>query len=178
MAGRMAVVDENNRFLRWAERSELHERFLPHRSVQILVFTSDNKLVLQRRHPDKDTYPHYWDLAACGHVEESDYTGGPDEDLDQVYLSVAERELEEELGVKVELTELAAFSPLENVHYEHFRLYRGQSDGPFTIQEEEVVAVQSVSRDELNSMIRDPEQKLTRTLLFLLDWLDERQLWT
>ncbi|MDF1663431.1 MAG: NUDIX domain-containing protein [Planctomycetota bacterium] len=178
MAGRMAVVDEQNHFVRWVERKELHEHYLPHRSVQVLVFTSDNKMVLQRRHPDKDTYPDYWDLAACGHVEESDYLGGPDERLDEVYLSVAGRELEEELGVNVELSQLAAFSPKENVHYEHFRLFRGESDGPFVLQAEEVVEARSVSREELDAMILDPEQKVTNTLIFLLNWLDEHQLWS
>lgn len=178
MAGRMAVVDEQNRFVRWVERKELHKDFLPHRSVQVIVFTSDNRMVLQRRHPDKDTFADYWDLAACGHVEESDYLGGPDERLDEVYLSVAVRELEEELGVTVELTQLAAFAPLANVHYEHFRLFRGQSDGPFVLQPEEVVDVQSVTRAELDAMILDPEVKLTNTLLFLLKWLDEHQLWS
>jgi isopentenyl-diphosphate Delta-isomerase len=177
MAGRMAVVDDQNRFLRWVERRELHEKYLPHRSVQVLVFDSQNRMILQLRHRDKDTYPHYWDLAACGHVEESDYLAGPDDRLDEVYHGVAVRELEEELGVNTELEFLGYFSPLESVHYEHFYLYKGRSDGPFNLQEEEVEEIRAVTVEELRQMHGNPKVKLTRTVIFLLEWLKERRMW-
>jgi isopentenyl-diphosphate Delta-isomerase len=178
MAGRFAVVDDQNRFLRWVDRKELHLQHLPHRSVQVLMFDSQNRLILQLRHRDKDTYAHYWDLAACGHVEESDYLGGPDEKLDEVYKQVAFREVEEELGVLVDLQFLEYFPPIENVHYEHFYLYKGITDGPFTLQEEEVEDVKTVTSEQMAEMVADPEQKLTRTLLYMLGWMAERKLWS
>ena len=44
MSERIAVVDENNRFLRWAERGEVHAEQLPHRSIQIALFDSQGRL--------------------------------------------------------------------------------------------------------------------------------------
>lgn len=94
----IAIVDRDNRFLRWSDRDEVHRDRRPHRSVQILVFDSAGRLWIQRRHPDKQTCPSFWDVSASGHVEASDYLGGPDERLDEVYRGVAARELAEELG--------------------------------------------------------------------------------
>src|SRR5262249_42239596 len=118
MAGRIAVVDDANRFIRWEERRIIHEQRLVHRSVHILVFDSAHRLLIQRRHRMKLTYPSYWDVSCAGHVEESDYTGGPDDDLDAVYASVAARELDEELGIAASLELVDRLPPEPNVHYE------------------------------------------------------------
>src|SRR5262245_52315681 len=103
MAGRIAVVDDADRFVRWEVRPRIHELQLLHRSVHVLVFTSGGRLVLQRRHRQKQTHPRHWDISCTGHVEESDYFDGPDESLDEVYAATARREAQEELGVGVDL---------------------------------------------------------------------------
>jgi 16S rRNA (adenine1518-N6/adenine1519-N6)-dimethyltransferase len=169
--GRIAVVDEGNRFLRWAERKEVHAAHLPHRSAHVLLFDSAGRLVLQRRHPEKLTYANYLDLSACGHVEESDYPAGPDERLDEVYRSVAGRELEEELGVRAELELLGRFAPEPGVHYEHLQLFRGVADGPYRLQVEEVSEVRALSRAELAALLADPKELVTDTLRHFAGWL-------
>lgn len=138
MAGRIAVVDAHNRFVRWEARRTIHVERLPHRSIHVLVFNTRGEVLLQKRHRAKQTWPSHWDLSCAGHVEESDYLGGPDARLDEVYLGVAQRELHEELGVHAQLDLLGSFAPTPGVHYEHLRLYRATHDGPFTAQEEEV----------------------------------------
>src|SRR5688572_11004760 len=84
---RVAVVDDKNRFVRWTDRAEIHAARLPHRSTQVLLFDSDGRLVLQRRHATKLTNPRCWDVSSSGHVEESDYLhpSRPDDDLDVLY---------------------------------------------------------------------------------------------
>ena len=107
MAGRIAIVDGADRFLRWEGRKRVHDERQVHRSIHVALLDAQGRLVIQRRHRAKQTYPSHWDLSAAGHVEESDYgPGGPDADLDRVYREVAGRELEEELGVRPALTEL------------------------------------------------------------------------
>jgi isopentenyldiphosphate isomerase len=164
MSGRIAVVDAGNRFLRWASREEIHAQRLSHRSVQVLLFDSQGRLVLQRRASVKRTYPDCLDVSASGHVEESDYPAGPDERLDEVYDAVAARELEEELGVRVPLTRLFAEGPIPRVHYEELVMYRGASDGPYVAQVEEVSEIRAVTRPEFESLLADPHQKLTDSL--------------
>ena len=149
---RVAVVDDHDRFVRWAERAEIHRDRLVHRSIHILVVDSRGRLVLQLRHRDKLTYPGHWDISCSGHVEEPDYLGGPDDDLDRVYEGCAQRELEEELGIRADLTFLAHFGPQPGVHYEQIHLYRATSDGPFTAQAEEIEALRSVTPAELDAL--------------------------
>ena len=176
MAGRIAVVDGQDRFLRWEERPVIHKERLVHRSVHVLIFDSQARLVIQLRHPDKDNNPNVWDVSCAGHVEESDYTGPPDDDLDALYKGVAVRELAEELGVSAELEELARFTPIKDVHYEQIRLYCGTSDGPYVIQEEEVSEIRSVTQDELTAMIAG-DDKVTTSLTYFASWISERGLW-
>jgi isopentenyldiphosphate isomerase len=89
MPGRIAVVDTANRFVRWEDRRTIHEQRLVHRSIHVLLYDSAGRLLVQRRHASKQTHPRCWDVSCAGHVEESDYTGGPDDDLDAVYAAVA-----------------------------------------------------------------------------------------
>ncbi len=176
MAGRIAVVDENNLFVRWESRAAIHQQRLPHRSVHVLVFDSAGCLVIQRRHPEKDNNPDAWDVSCAGHVEESDYTGSPDENLDQVYADVAARELQEELGIMAALAELGRFAPIPDVHYEQIRLYRAESDGPYVIQEDEVAEVRTVTCDGLRRMI-DGDALVTTSLTFFAEWIAQQGLW-
>lgn len=176
MPGRIAVVDEHNRFVRWEERRTIHEQRLVHRSVHVLVFDTGGRLLIQKRHRDKQTYPGHWDGSVAGHVEESDYLTGPDETLDQVYRDVAEREVEEELGVTAAaLTELAHLPPEPGIHYEHIRLYRATHDGPFTIQDTEVEDIRFVTPAEYRALVA-AGAPVTHTLAWCVAWLGDRGL--
>ena len=162
--------------MRWEERRVIHQERLVHRSVHVLVFDSRGRLLIQRRHRNKDTYANHWDDSVAGHVEESDYLGGPDERIDEVYQQVATRELEEEIGVVAELERLGHFLPEAGVHYEQLRLFRAQSDGPFRVQETEVEEVRLVTMDEYQSLVASGEP-VTHALVYFAAWLRERDLW-
>lgn len=177
MAGRIAVVDAQNRFLRWTERATIHAHRLPHRSVHVVVFDSKGRLVIQKRDRYKDTWPGHWDSSCAGHVEESDYVAGPDERLDEVYHQVALRELQEELGITAELELLDRFAPQEGVHYEHLQLFRATSDGPYTIQDDEVEEVWAITPQELKVVIEAGLEPVTRMLRFLAVWLEASGHW-
>jgi isopentenyldiphosphate isomerase len=164
MPGRIAVVDADNRFLRWEERRTIHVQRLVHRSIHILLYDSQGRLVIQKRHPGKQTFPGYWDLSCSGHVEESDYLGGPDERLDEVYALVAARELEEELGVRAELRLLERIGPQAGLHYEHIHLFTGVSDGPYVAQPDEVSEIRAVTPAERLELSR--REPFTPTLLW------------
>ncbi len=178
MSVRVAVVDDRNRFLRWTDRVEIHAKKLPHRSVQVMLFDTAGRLVLQRRARSKATHPGFWDMSASGHVEEPDYPdpSRPDDELDAIYDAVAARELEEELGVRTPLERIGAVAPLEGVHYEHFVLYRGASDGPYVAQVEEVEDVRAFTRDGYEALARSGEP-LTASLEWLVRWAESRGIW-
>lgn len=170
MAGRIAVVDGSNRFVRWEDRRTIHEQRLVHRSIHVMVFDASGRVLVQRRHRDKQTYPRHWDMSCAGHVEESDYPRGPDDELDAVYRAVALRELHEELGIVVAdaaLEALGRIAPVADIHYEQIALYRVRHDGPYTLQAEEVEEIKLVTRAELAAMFADPDEHVTHALRYL-----------
>ena len=176
MAGRIAVVDDQNRFVRWEERRTIHEQQLVHRSVYVLLFDRAGRLLVQRRHHAKQTHPRMWDVSCAGHVEESDYTGGPDDDLDAVYAAVAARELAEELGVAPPLARVGRFGPEPGVHYEQIHLFVGQSDGPYTLQADEVEEHRMLAPGEVAAWLAGPEP-ITPALRWFLAWLSAGDRW-
>jgi len=172
----IAVVDGQNRFLRWTDRREVHGGRLPHRSVHVLIFDSAKRLVIQKRHRDKLTHPGCWDISCTGHVEACDYPGAPDEELDQVYAAVAQRELVEELGIDTPLEEIGRFAPEPGIHYEHLRLYSGHSDGPFTPQASEVEQIRRVSIPEWEALVAAREP-VTESLAWFVRWAQQTGRW-
>lgn len=170
MPGRIAVVDDANRFVRWEDRTTIHEQQLVHRSIHVVIFDSEGRLLIQRRHASKQTYPRYWDVSVAGHVEESDYLGGPDERLDEVYAMVAAREVQEELGVSPALGFVGAFGPEPGVHYEQIHLFRGVSDGPFTLQADEVEEHRFLAPADYQAFLSSHEP-ITQTLRWWIRWL-------
>jgi len=176
MSGLIAVVDDANRFLRWEQRRVVHQHQLVHRSAYVLVFDRAARLLVQRRHRDKLTYPGHWDVSCAGHVEDVDYPAGPDDDLDAVYAAVAARELAEELGVAAPLQRLGRFGPEPGVHYEWMHLFIARSDGPFVLQAEEVEEHRLLDRADAGALLAGAEPT-THTLRWLVDWIDRHDLW-
>ena len=110
---------------------------LLHRSVAVIVTTTDGRLVVQHRSEDKDLFPGWWDIGAGGVV-----TAGEDRAL------AARRELAEELGVDAD----PSFVGVGRHDDEHAReicwIYRAVSDGPFHPVDGEVTEILAVDPDE------------------------------
>lgn len=121
------VVDENDRAVGEAPRSEVHGNNLRHRAVHLFVFNSEGELFLQKRSAWKDRHPLLWDSSAAGHVDAG-------EDYDET----AVRELVEELGVEAQLTRVAKVPCSEETGWEFIWLYRGQHEGPFHLARSEI----------------------------------------
>jgi 16S rRNA (adenine1518-N6/adenine1519-N6)-dimethyltransferase len=124
---RFPVVDENDRLLGDAPRSEVHGDNLRHRAVHLFIFNGEGELFLQKRSRWKDRHPLLWDSSAAGHVEAG-----------EEYDETAVRELEEELGVKAELTRVVKLPCQENTGWEFIWLYHGEHDGPFHLAKTEI----------------------------------------
>lgn len=123
----VAVVNERNEVVGSATRGQMRARGLWHRACYIFVFDSMGRLFVQRRTETKDVYPGYYDVAAGGVVQAG-----------ESYEESAERELEEELGIRSALTQLFDFSHEEGSNRVWGRAYACTHDGPVTLQEEEV----------------------------------------
>lgn len=107
---------------------------LRHRAVFIVIRSNAGEVLVHRRSPLKDLWPHRWDIAVGGVV-------GPGED----YGSAALREVSEEVGVDgVELVVLGA-----GVYHDADvslvgTIYAAVHDGPVSFGDGEVVAAEWV----------------------------------
>src|SRR5947209_3224114 len=89
------VVDGDDCVIGHAPRSEVHARGLRHRAVHVLVFNESGELFVQKRVESKDTFPGCYDSSASGHLKSG-----------EEYDACAVRELHEELGLGVRISDL------------------------------------------------------------------------
>ncbi|NCC77165.1 MAG: NUDIX domain-containing protein [Clostridia bacterium] len=124
----VVIVDRDNQPIGAVTRKIMRQQRLIHRASYILVFNTDGELYIQKRSRTKDIYPGYWDLAAGGVVLDR-----------ESYEESAKRELREELGLSG-----VKLRPLFDQYYEDAtnrvwgRIFACTSNGPFTLQEEEI----------------------------------------
>lgn len=139
------LVDLDDRVIGRVRRGDAHRNpALIHRSVQVLVFASDERLVLQRRSATKDLFPNYFCASASGHL-----ASGED------YAAAAERELSEELGIAAPLTYLGKVLIRSEPETEMTALYVARSDGPYHFHPTESAGGRLFPMDEvLDGMAR------------------------
>ena len=137
-------VDDDDNVVGVVTRAEMRSRRLLHRAVSIAVFSSDGRLLVHRRADTKDVWPGQWDMAAGGVVSAG-----------ESYERAAERELAEELGVRVDV---AAMHSLGSARFDDESvslLGRGfwcVHDGPFEFTDGEISEVRWVTRSELRDL--------------------------
>jgi 16S rRNA (adenine1518-N6/adenine1519-N6)-dimethyltransferase len=112
---RFPVVDEMDRILRYAYRSQVHGDNSRHRAVHILMFNEAGEVYLQKRARWKDRHPLRWDSSAGGHVSAA-----------EGYDDAARRELQEELGIDVPLERLLKLPASDKTDQEFIWLYQGR----------------------------------------------------
>ncbi len=127
----VTVVDGENRPVAELPRHRVRSGNLPHRATFIFVFDRAGRVLVQRRTAIKDLYPSHYDLAAGGVVAAG-----------ESYEECAEREAEEELGIRGTVLE-----PKLDFYYEDERnrcfgrVFTCVHEGPFILQPEEVESV-------------------------------------
>ncbi len=125
------VVDVEDNVVGQKTRGEVHAQKLLHRAVHVFVFNKRGDLLLQQRSMFKDAHPGVWDSSVSGHL-----------DAGEDYLAAAVRELDEEMGIRVEETpeEIARIAACENTGWEHVRLYQTKHSGSVKFPAAEVEA--------------------------------------
>jgi isopentenyl-diphosphate delta-isomerase len=141
------VVDEQDRVVGQARRADVHARRLLHRAVHVLCLDEAGRVFLQRRSMLKDSAPGKWCASCSGHL-----------DAGEDYDAAALRELEEEIGVRVEPAALERWLRLEacrETGMEFLWVYRVRHAGPFTLHPAEIMDGAWYGRDELDQALRE-----------------------
>jgi isopentenyldiphosphate isomerase len=131
-------------------KSEIHRDGDWHRAAHIWVVTSDRRVLLQRRSPDKENYPNLWDVSCAGHLSagESSRNAAVREAAEEIGLTIEPHELEW-IGETRESLVLNGGTYLDNEIHDVFVLRRDVDPSSMTLQAEEVAEVKLVALESL-----------------------------
>ena len=117
-----------------------------HLVVHICIFNDKNEMLIQQRQPFKEGWPNMWDITVGGSAVKGDSSQ-----------TAAERELMEELGVKISLK---GVRPHLTVNFDRgfddiYLIEKNIDISELKLQPEEVQAAKWASREEILKMIED-----------------------
>lgn len=158
-------------------KKECHMNPILHRAFSVFIFDKNQRMLLQKRSATKITFPEVWTNSCCSHPlypSENDKVDG--------IKSAARRKLLHELGIEKtgEMHLMGRFiyqarsDPVWVEHELDYAICVPNYDSPFSPNPEEVCEVRFVSKDELEEMFKDPENKFSPwfSLFYKLKWLN------
>lgn len=146
------AVDKFDKEIGSIEKMEAHYKGILHRAFSILVFNSNNRLLLQKRSEKKYHSPGLWTNTCCSHPRHGENL------QDAIY-----RRLKEEMGFTCELKEVFSFvykveledNLFEN-EYDH--VFIGRYDGEIVANKDEVDDFKWVDINEVKAdVVNKPE---------------------
>jgi len=157
------VVNDRDEVIDRQPRREVHRLGLKHRATHVLVFNSRGEVFLQKRSMKKDRQPGLWDSSASGHVDSG-------EDYD----ACAVRELREEIGLVVgqPLERLFKLDACAETDQEFVWVYRCQSDGPLTLNGDEIECGDWFAPAGVTRWMAERPQDFASALLFIWQRLE------
>jgi len=93
-----------------------------HRGALVLIFNSENNILLQRKAKDCLLYPGTWDFSAAGFVDEG-----------ESYEQAAVRETKEELGIKIDVKRILHHFWFSKEDKAHLDLFKAKYDSDVSI---------------------------------------------
>jgi len=164
MAEQVILVDVEDNVIGQMSKVESHrgEGSL-HRAFSILVFDSEDRLLLQQRAEDKITFPGVWANTVCSHPLHSN--GQPEDST-----AAAIRKMEQEMGVPEETFDAA------EIHFITRMMYRARADGIWVEHELDHILF-ARAPDGFNFRANPNEISATRwvTRAELTDWLEDKE---
>ena len=146
----VVLVDKNDKAVGLKEKYAAHQHPVPlHRAISIVIFDLQKKqMLIQQRAKDKPTWPLFWSNAVCTHPL-------PDESCQKA----AQRRLEEELGFKVPLKEVARFTYQAKYdetwgEHEYDVVFVGKYGGKIKANPEEVADYKWIEIEKLKEDIK------------------------
>ncbi|GKX66724.1 NUDIX hydrolase [Inconstantimicrobium mannanitabidum] len=129
-------------------RGEAFEKDAYHLVIHVCIFNSNGQMLIQQRQPFKEGWPNMWDITVGGSAIKGDTSQ-----------SAAERELFEEIGLRVDFTNSR---PHISINFEKgfddvYLIEQDVDINELSLQYEEVQRVKWASKEEIFSMIESGE---------------------
>jgi isopentenyldiphosphate isomerase len=145
------IVNEEDQIIGRGTRDKIHQDYLIHRGVHVLVLNSQGEILVQKRSIKKDYYPGFFDASVGAQVLSG-----------ESYEEAAIRETKEELGFKPPklkmVVDYKSYSPRQR---ENRRLFICHFEGPFKIDKEELEFVRFYSTEKIQQEIKKEKMKFT-----------------
>ena len=160
------VVTEDDQVTGQEMRSKVHQLGLWHRGAHVLLFTSENKWIVQQRSKTKSQSPLTYDCSVSEHV-----TAGEN------YHDAATRGLKEELNLTgIPIEQLIKFKmnygPNDN---EISVIYKGTADlEKIIFDPEEIEAVQAFTLEELQIMLEQKPESFSYWFTQIFLWFTQK----
>ncbi|MFZ8831906.1 MAG: NUDIX hydrolase [Thermodesulfobacteriaceae bacterium] len=143
----LEAVDDSCNPIGVLTRAEIHQKGLPHRSVHIFLFNDEGQIYIHRRSLDREENPGLWNSSASGHIL-----------VGETPLLTAKRELKEELGLNVKLTQVLSVKPCPETNFECVVLFEGRTKKMPKPNPREILEGKFISIPELEEwMEKNPE---------------------
>ncbi len=152
----LEVVDEDCNPIGILTREEIHQRKLSHKTVHVFLFNEKDEIYLQKKSKIMDENPGLWSSSASGHVA-----------VGESFLTTAQRELKEELSIKIKLEEVLRVKPCEETNRQCVALFVGKTHkipvpNPLEIEEGRFFSIEEVDR-----LLQKRPEMFTPTFRFL-----------
>ncbi|MEJ2545921.1 MAG: isopentenyl-diphosphate delta-isomerase [Calditrichaceae bacterium] len=159
----LILVDENDNEKGFDTKDICHNNGgILHRAFSIFIFNDKNELLLQRRSSEKRLWPLFWSNSCCSHPRKG-----------ESYEYATARRLEEELGLKTDLTYLYKFQyqaqyKSEGSENELCSVYIGKSNDSPVVNDTEIAEWKYISFDVLDEqLLKNPD---AFTPWFKMEW--------
>jgi isopentenyldiphosphate isomerase len=155
MAEYLDVLNDNMQPVGVATRKEIHEKGYWHQTFHcwVTLVEGDQTFILfQKRHPSKDTFPDKLDISAAGHL------------LQGEAVQDGIREIEEELGIRVNYSELIPLGTYKGSYvtdaytdreFNHIHLLKSERKlADFAIQRTELKGLYKINQESFLALLQ------------------------
>lgn len=158
------LVDANDNVIGKEDRNVIYKnKWRNFRVINIMIFTSDNKIIVPKRSANRRLFPNCYDCSVGGHVSSG-----------ETYEHAAYRELEEELGITdVKLEEIGYFKPYDIDTSSFSKMYKLVYDGKLNYDKDGIQEIYYMSKDEIRKLIEEDPMQFKGDYPKFFMWLDE-----
>ena len=154
----LSVVDEYDIIIGQERRDKIHSKNLLHRSIHVLIFNSRDEIFLQQRSVMKQESPGLWASSVSGHV-----------DAGESYDEACIREIEEEVGLKIDETpkKLFKMEPSILTANEFSWVYFLETDEELFLNSEELENGIWLNQESLNNLILANSNNIAELFIYI-----------
>ena len=156
------VVDENDRVIDSVSKIDCHRgKGIRHRAFSVLIFDSEDRLLMQQRSIEKITFPGIWANSCCSHPLDIENENG--EEIEGV-IHASKRKMFQELGIPLEVSSGWDYNHIGRFEYscrwddewieheiDHVLIVRASPE--LSINENEIMDTRWLTHEEINQML-------------------------